>query len=109
LAGAEGSLFGVRQIARVAVLAPAAPLLGTEVIECSRARDSTEPRAGAPSPGIEAPPDPKRLLEGLPRQVFGHRPVTGEKEQVAVPRIQLGLGDCRERRTIDPQGGPRGC
>src|SRR5712692_5625067 len=93
LAGAERRLFRFREVARIALLPPPAPLLRTEVIERGRARDSAEPRTGTPTPGIEAPPDAKRLFEGLACQVFRHRPVTGEEQQVAVHRVELRLGD----------------
>src|SRR6266550_1731208 len=102
VAGAKCRLLQFRYATCVLLFAAAAALLGAKVIERRRACDAAEPRARSSPPRIEAPPDTERLLEGLPRQVLCHRPVTGEKQQIAMDRLELGFRDRREGRTVDP-------
>src|SRR5581483_3208749 len=75
---------------RSRLLAPPAPLLGAEPVEPDR--------AGAASSGIEAAPQPQRLLEGVTRQVLRERGVAAEVEQVAVDVVEVLLGHGREGR-----------
>src|SRR5712691_8293487 len=66
VAGAERRLLRFREVVRVTLLTPAAPFLGSEVIERRRARDAAEPGSWSPASRIEPPPDAECLLEGLP-------------------------------------------
>src|SRR5919108_3583097 len=95
---AERPLVRLRGAGGVARLAAAAALLGTEVVERGAARDLAEPGARRRAARGEAPPRAERLLEGLPREVFGDRAVSGHEQQVAIDGVEVLLRDCGEAR-----------
>src|SRR5579872_3893833 len=91
-------VLGVREVARVRILAAAAARLGSEPVDRDRPGDAAEPRARRAAPRVEAPPRSERLLERLRREILGGRAVAGEQHEVAIDGVELLGRDLGEAR-----------
>ena len=81
---------------RPATLAPAAALLGAEVVERGRARELAEPGARAPAARVEAAPALQRPGERLGCQVFGHVSVSRQVHEECVHVVEVAFRRLRE-------------
>src|SRR5262249_56810739 len=73
---------------------------GGEVVEGGGAGELAEPGARAAAPGVEAAPQPQRLLERLGGQILGDAAIAGQVDEVAVDVVEMALDHGRKARNL---------